>query len=243
MTEDVTGVIELTIAPLDQYYYVSREAGDTFSTKPYVMHTALYYALGFLPTRFRVAEQSPSYEEHFRQSSLTDGVYFHPARLLKAGTYETRRFSVKGDAYRTEAVQENKNLLETGHQRTLEPGAVFRTFAICRGETDPSSVVNRINSYIRIGKKMATAHVQTAVHDVTVQDGSFELRQPVGRTDLDSSEYQFLGSLRTESMAPVDLITEGNLAGHHVRVDPVFGNPNDQKVALPVRGQFLGITG
>lgn len=242
MTETVNGVVELKITPLDQYYYVSQESGDTFTTKPYIMHTALYYALGFLPTRFRVAEQTPSYEDHFCRSALTDGLYLHPARLLGGGTYETRRFSVKGDTYRTEPVAENKNLLETGHQRTLSPGAVFRTFALCRHETEPEEVAEQIDSYIRVGKKMTTAHVQTAVHEVEIQEGHFELQQPVARTDLNSSQYQFLGNLRTETMAPVNLIIRSELDGEHVQVEPVFNRTTDETLALPTQGQFLGIT-
>lgn len=245
MAESVRGVVELLITPLDQYYYVSRESQGTesqgtFSTKPYIMHTALYYALGFLPTRFRVAKQCPRYREHFERSTYTDGVYIHPARVVGEDTYETRRFSVKGDAYRTKPTEENKNLLETGHQRTIEPDVVFRTFAVCRNEADPHTVAGRIDSYVRIGKKMAPARVQTTVHDVTIRDGQFELRQPVGRTDLNTSEYGFVGNLQMESMAPVDLITACDLEGPHVRVEPSFGG-RQEEVALPANGRFIGI--
>lgn len=241
MTEDVRGVVEISITPLDQFYYVSRESRDTFSTKPYIMHTALYYALGFLPTRFRVSEQSPSYKEHFLRSGLVAGLYLHPAQVVGEEDYRTRRFSVKGDAYRTEPVQENKNLLETGHQRTIEPDIGFRTFAVCRGNRDPATIADRLGPYVRVGKKMTTARIRTAVHAVEARDGTFDLGQPVARTDLKSSQYQFLGSIKTEAMAPVDLITECELEGTYATVDPTFGPGSSGTVALPVRADFLGI--
>lgn len=242
MTRDVTGVVELSIIPLDQYYYVSRESGDTFSTKPYIMHSALFYALGLLPTRFRVGEQTPAYTDHYEQSRATEGIYIHPATVVGGGRHMTRRFSVKGDTYRSEAKQENKNLLETGHQRTYEPGVQFRTFITCGDGTDAQSFAQRLPSYIRVGKKMTSARLETAIHDVTPEEGRFTLDQPVGRQDISTDEYEILGSVHMESMAPVDLLTQSDLSGQYVSVNPQFGpQRRDMAVTLPTDARFLGI--
>lgn len=240
MTEEIRGVLELEITPLDPYYYVSRESGTTFSTKPYIMHTALYYALGLLPTRFRITEQSPSYEDHFKEALGTDGSYIYPAVAVSEEQFTTRRFAVKGDAFRTEAVQENKNLVETGHQRFVDPEVRFQTFALCQGNLDPSSFEDRLPSYIRVGKKMTTARLRTDIHRVDVQSGDFQLGQPIGRTDIPSDRYDVLGNIRTEPMAPVDLITECKLRGPHVRIKPRYGRRGSGSVALPTKAHFLG---
>lgn len=241
MTEHTVGVVELEITPLDQYYYVSREAGDTFRTKPYLMHTALFYALGLLPTRFRVGEQTPSYTQHFKNADGTDGLYIHPARLIGEREHTTRRFSVKGDTFRSEAVQENKNLLETGHQRTLQPDLTFRTFVICRGRREPGAFAERISPYVRVGKKMTTAKVRTRIHEGESEEGCFELGQPVGKSDVPQDEYDVLGDITMESMAPVNILTSGNLSGPHVSITPSFGPGNDETVSLPIEAEFLGI--
>lgn len=241
MTRDVAGVVELSITPLDQYYYVSRESGNTFSTKPYIMHSALFYALGLLPTRFRVGEQTPAYTEHYKQSSATDGIYIHPATVVGGAKHMTRRFSVKGDTYRSEAEQENKNLLETGHQRTYEPGIQFRTFITCDEKANAVSLANRLPAYIRVGKKMTSAALKTAVHEVVTQAGEFSLGQPVGKQDL-SAGYDILGAVSMESMAPTDLLTRSDLAGRYVRLTPEFdSNRRETTLALPTETTFLGI--
>lgn len=242
MTDEVRGVVELEIIPLDPYYYVSRESGKKFSTKPFIMHSALYYALGILPTRFRVSEQNPSYQAHFEEALSGDSLYIHPAQARGGEQYATRRFAVKGDSYRTEAVQENKNLLETGHQRFIEPDARFQTFALCREDLDPTDFDSRVPTYVRVGKKMTTARVRTALHETASRSGTFELGQPIGRTDIQSDQYRFVGGIRTEPMAPVDLITDGTLEGPHVRIEPEFGSTASETITLPTNVNFLGIS-
>lgn len=242
MPRNVTGVVELSITPLDQYYYVSRESGDRFSTKPYIMHSALFYALGLLPTRFRVSDQTPVYTTHYERSEAAEGIYIHPATIVGGGRHMTRRFSVKGDTYRSEAQQENKNLLETGHQRTYEPNLQFRTFVTCSEGTDAPTFAQQLPSYIRVGKKMTSARLEADVHDVTPKEGRFTLDQPVGKQDISTDGYDILGSVHMESMAPVDLLTQSDLSGQYVSVDPRFGSEHrDMPVTLPTDVCFLGI--
>lgn len=241
MTQHPTGVVELAITPLDQYYYVSREAGTTFRTKPYIMHTALFYALGLLPTRFRVDEQTPAYSQHFKQAVGTNDLYIHPARIVSEQEHTTRRFSVKGDSFRSEAEQENKNLIETGHQRTLQPDHTFRTFVLCRGERSSEEFAEGVPPYVRVGKKMATAHVRTRVHEAKHRVGQFELGQPVGQSDIPSDGYDVLGNVNMDSMAPVNLITKSDLSGPYVSIEPYFGQTGQDSVELPADAQFLGL--
>jgi CRISPR type I-D-associated protein Csc1 len=234
-------IVEVEINPLDQFYYVSREAGETFAVREYIMHTALYYALHLLPSRFRVTEHIPSYQEHFEASDLASDLYIHPAVPTDrtSGSYTTRRFAVKSDEFRQRAEQENKNLKETGHQRFIDPETRFRTFMIA--DDRGMELVDRLPPYIRVGKKMTTARVRTRIHEGESEEGRFELGQPVGKSDVSQDEYDVLGDVTMESMAPVNVLTSGDLSGPHVSITPSFGPGNDETVSLPTEAKFLGI--
>lgn len=232
-------IVEVELTPLDQLYYVSRESGDDFSTRPYVMHTALYYALGLLPSRFRVLEQTPKYQSHFEESDAS-GLYIHPAIPVDsvAGKYTTRRFAVKADKFRDRAEQENKNLKETGFQRFIDPGVRFQTFVRVDGG-NPDDLADKFAGYCRLGKKMTATRVRTATHTVEPTTGTFGLDHPIGNVDMDSGVYDILGDLHMESMVPVNLITEARLDGEYVSFEPTFGSTGDT-ITLPTQTTFLG---
>jgi len=231
-------IVEVELTPLDQLYYVSRESGDDFSTRPYVMHTALYYAFGLLPSRFRVAEQTPKYRTHFTDSAA-NGIYIHPATPIDgaAGEYTTRRFAVKSDKFRDRSEQENKNLKETGFQRFINPGVRFRTFMRV-DEGDPEQLADQLEGYCRLGKKMTTTRVQIAHHKADRATGNFELGHAIGNVDINTDVYDLRGNLHMESMVPVNLITEGNLSGEYAVFDPAFGSKSG-RIAIPIQTEFL----
>jgi CRISPR type I-D-associated protein Csc1 len=230
-------IVEVEINPLDQFYYVSREAGETFAVREYIMHTALYYAFHLLPSRFRVTEHTPSYQEHLEASDLASDLYIHPAVPIDrtSGSYTTRRFAVKNDKFRQRAEQENKNLKETGHQRFIDPETRFRTFVIA--DDRGTELVDRLPSYIRVGKKMTVARLGTSLHTADPQTTTFELGQPVGNVDLPADTYTVTGDVRLESMMPVNVLTEATIEGPHVKIDPDFGP--SAPVALPTETEFL----
>ena len=230
-------IVEVEINPLDQFYYVSREAGETFAVREYIMHTALYYAFNLLPSRFRVTEHTPSYQEHFEESDLANDLYIHPAVPVDrtSGSYTTRRFAVKGDEFRQRAEEENKNLKETGHQQFIHPETRFRTFVIA--DNRGAELVNRLPPYIRVGKKMTVARLRTSLHTADPDIREFELSQPVGNVDLPTDTYSVTGDVRLESMMPVNVLTEAMVEGPHVKVDPEFGPSTP--IALPTKAEFL----
>lgn len=232
-------IVEVELTPLDQLYYVSRESGDDFSIRPYVMHTALYYALGLLPSRFRVLEQTPKYQIHFEESDASE-VYIHPAMPVDsvAGKYTTRRFAVKADKFRDRAEQENKNLKETGFQRFIDPGVSFQTFVRVDGGNQ-DELADQFAGYCRLGKKMTATRVRTATHTVEPTTGTFGLSHPIGNVDMDSDAYDILGDLHMESMVPVNLITEAELAGEYVSFESTFGSTGAE-ITLPIHTEFLG---
>lgn len=231
-------VLEVDITTTDSLYYVSRESGDRFSVKPYVMHTALYYALGIFPSRFRCAEQTPFYDED--REDLKD-LYVHPATSRELEGYETRRFVVKGDNYRTESRRENRNLMETGYQKSILPGSTFRTYIVYDTSERVDDLVEKSPTYIRLGKKMSSARVDvTDLGRHSTESGDFDLSQPVSNKDLDfDNEYDLLGNLRWERMNPVDLLVEGELNGPHISFTSSKEN-NGERIELPSNAKFLG---
>lgn len=232
-------IVEIELTVLDQLYYVSRESGDDFGTRPYIMHTALYYALGLLPSRFRVSEQSPKYTTHFENSQAANGLYIHPATPVGdvAGQYTTRRFAVKGDEFRQQSEQENKNLKETGFQRFLNAGTTLRAFArVDNG--DASRLADRFEGYCRLGKKMTSTRVRTVHHTVTPETGEFDLGHPISNVDIGTQNYRMLGNIHLEPMMPVNLITQAHLSGEFVSLTPAFGSETGS-IALPTETEFL----
>lgn len=238
MTEsDRLYAVECELTPQDSLYYASREAGETFSTRPFLMHTALYYAFGFFPSRFRTAEQSPSYVEHRGGSVLGSEAYVHPATAIDQPRYQTRRFAVKRDSFRTESTRGSGNFKETGHQKMIEPGVSFRTFITTTDTETLDRVREAVPPHIRIGKKMTSTRVNTHVHEVPVHSGTFSLGHPISDLDYPEDTYELQGNIHWERMAPVDLLTEAELDGRHGTVEPHFGEGDT--VSLPADAAFL----
>lgn len=230
-------VLEVDITTADSLYYVSRESGNRFSVKPYLMHTALYYALGIFPSRFRCAEQTPFYDE---DRECIEDLYVHPAVPIELEGYETRRFAAKGDSYRTESQRMNRNLMETGYQKSIIPGSAFRTYIIADKSEEVDDLLEQSPTYVRVGKKMASARVE--IFDLgrfKTKSGDFNLTQPVSCKDLDfENEYDLLGNLRWERMNPVNLLVEGRLNGPHLSLND-SQRKNEERIELPSSAEFL----
>lgn len=225
--------VEITVE--DDLYYVSREDGGNFSTRPYLMHTALYYAFRIFPTRFRTSVQNPHYEE-----DRDDGpkIYIHPAKAKSLSGYEKRRFSVKTDSYRSKSEKENQNLMKTGHQKTIRPGSIFQTFITSNSKEKLSRQKEKLPDYIRIGKKMSSARVRCGeIVEAEIEEGSFSMDIPVSTKDLDfEEEYSVKGDLNWENMNPVDLLTDGKLQGPHADFEL---SENDSTISVPAEIGFL----
>lgn len=231
--------IETKLTPMDSFYYASREAGETFMTKEYVMNTALYYALGLFPSRFRTAEQRPRYLSDREESYWGDRVYLSPATALDQPDFQTRRFSVKTDTYRSVSEQRSSNFKETGHMKTIDPGLGFRSFVLCESEGDRNELLDSIPSYCRLGKKMASTRVQTEPFTAEEAPGEFELGHPVGILDLPDDDYEILGNVAYQKMVPVNLLMEASLEGPHITHSPRWQRTRENDLALPTEAGFL----
>ncbi len=238
MTESIYG-IELKFTPMDSFYFASREAGETFMTKEYVLNTALYYALGLFPSRFRTATQQPQYLTDRDNSYWGSAVYITPATALSQPDFQTRRFSVKKDSYRTTSERRSSNFKETGHMKTIDPGLGFRSFALCRSESKRDELLQTIPSYCRLGKKMASTQVETKPFSASEKSGEFTLGHPVGVLDVPQDEYEILGGISYEKMVPVNLLMEATIAGPHIEYSPNWDRNEEDGISLPTKAGFL----
>lgn len=238
MTPSIYG-IELKLTPMDSFYYASREAGETFMTKEYIMNTALYYALGLFPSRFRTAEQRPRYLSDRDHSYWGHRVYLSPAVALDQPDFQTRRFAVKTDTYRSVSEQRSSNFKETGHMKTIDPGLGFRSFALCDSEADRDELLDTIPEYCRLGKKMASTAVQTEPFSAEVTSGQFELGHPVSILDLPKDTYEILGGISYQKMVPVNLLMEASASGPHITYAPEWTRNRKRELALPADAGFL----
>lgn len=231
-SESVYG-IEIEITLQDSFYYASREAGETFLTKPVLMHTALYYALDLFPSAFRIAEHTPHYVTHRDASEFGDEVYLHPGLAINDPSYTTRRFAVKPDEFRQASERGSANFKETGHMKMIDPGITFQTYAVCDDDATRDAVLEELPSYARVGKKLSLARIETTSFEAPIQHGTFGLSHPIADVDIDRSTYTIRGGLEWERMNPVDLITRADLEG------PYFEFGSDNPRAFPSNLRFL----
>lgn len=240
---DTFDVVEMELTVDDQFYYVSKESGDTFETLPYIMHTALYYALGMLPSQFRSLTNTDQYKEHYEASGMAQDIYIHPATALTTAESTTRRFSCKGDAYRRDTEPENKNSKETGHQKYLNPGTTFRTFIRVdpTSDTTAADVIAEIPPHIRTGKKMTSTRVECHQHTATKQTGEFTLGQPIACPDFDMHDFDTYKNIDKEQLN-VDLLQRAIMTGEYITVEPVKSPVEgmNETVSLPTQTSFLG---
>lgn len=238
MTHTIYG-IEIKLTPMDSFYYASREAGETFMTKEYVMNTALYYALGLFPSRFRTAEQRPRYLSDRNESYWGNRIYLSPATALSQPDFQTRRFSVKTDTYRSVSEQRSSNFKETGHMKTIDPGLGFRSFALCKSEADRNELLDSIPAYCRLGKKMASTRVRTEPFKAEKRSSQFDLGHPVGILDIPKDEYDILGNISYQKMVPVNLLMQASIEGPHITYSPRWVRHKESDLALPTEAGFL----
>jgi CRISPR type I-D-associated protein Csc1 len=238
MTQRLYG-IELRLTPMDSFYYVYREAGETFMTKEYVMNTALYYALGLFPSRFRTNKQRPRYLEDRDESYWGNRVYLSPAVALNRPEFQTRRFAVKTDQYRSSSERRSANFKETGHMKTIDPGLGFRSFAICASEEARDELLSTISPHCRLGKKMASTRVEVSPFEATQTQGEFNLGHPVGMLDVPKDEYDVLGNVSFKKMVPVNLLIQARLNGDHITIEPEWSTQKGQDVSLPTNAAFI----
>ncbi len=234
-------VLEGRIRTRGEVTFTSREVGRLADTEPYVLNTALYYALGLASGRYVDTSYEPTYVED--TADLADDVYVSPAAPVPGTNpnYVTTTYNATRDEYveinysAEDDPYEKQNLPSFGRRRSLAQGTHLRFFVVPRARS-ANSLVDELPQYVRLGKKRGKARVDFTIREATQESGSFRLNHPIGAYDHDEAP---LGNVVTKSMKPTPLILQGDYEGEHLRIDR--GDPDNEPdvVELPRGLTFL----
>ena len=234
-------VLEGTIRTRGEVTFTSREVGRLADTEPYVLNTALYYALGLASGRYVDTSYEPTYIQDTEE--IAEDVYVSPAAPVPeispnyvTTTYNTTRdeyveinYSAEDDPY------EKQNLPSFGRRRSLAQGTHLRFFVVPRGKS-AEELKDDLPQYVRLGKKRGKARVDLRVRQATEHEGSFQLNHPIGAYDHEESP---LGNVITKSMKPTPLILQGDYEGEYLQIDREDAESEPDEVELPRGLTFL----
>jgi CRISPR-associated protein Csc1 len=243
-------VIEATIRTMGEVGFASREVGRLADTEPYVLNTALYYALGLAGGRYVDRKFEPTYIDD--TEAVAEEVYVSPAVPVPAPgdssahtEYLTSTYNATGDEYATvnysaqNDPNAKQNLPSYGRRRVLGHGNHLRCYLIPKDET-VTEINEKIPQYIRLGKKRGKARVDTRLVDARRQTGAYQLGHPIGAYDYDSTPT---GNVITKTMQPTPIILQAGYEGDHLAIStqPADSEDDDRfpRVCLPASLRFL----
>jgi CRISPR-associated protein Csc1 len=234
-------VLEATLQVCGEVTFTSREVGRLADTEPYILNTALYYALGLARGRYLNTGYKPTYLED--TADIAEEVYLSPAVPVEGtspefvtSTYNATRdeyveihYSAQDDPY------QKQNLPSFGRRRSLAAGTVLRFFAIPRGG-DADALASELPTYLRLGKKRGKARLDVTRREAEERSGSFQLGHPIGGYDYEPTP---LGNVATKSMKPTPLILRADYEGDYLRIDRSAAERGPNSIALPRNLEFL----
>jgi CRISPR-associated protein Csc1 len=234
-------VLEARIRTRGEITFTSREVGRLADTEPYVLNTALYYALGLAKGRYVDRSFEPTYVDD--TEPVAEEVYVSPAAPVPGTTpqYVTTTYNTTRDEYAVvnyaaeDDPNESRNLPSYGRRRSLARGTDLRFFVVPR-ERDAGDVSADLPQYVRIGKKRGKARIDLATREATRHSGSFRLNHPIGAYDHDATP---VGNVVSKSMQPTPMILQADYEGDFLRIDRSDADTDPEVVELPSGLTFL----
>lgn len=238
-------ILEATLSTHGKVGFASREVGRMADTDPYILNTALHYALGFAGGNYVDITHQPTYIED--TADIVDEVYVTPAtpvavesdsirteylttnRNARTDTYATPNYSAENDP----TGKASQNLPTFERERALAPGNYFRFYVFPYGRTT-ESIRETLPSYIRLGKKRGKAHVQYRVVNAERRSGSFSLGHPLSIYDHDARP---LADVVMRQMRPTPLWFEGEFETDHYAIESPIQSTD--RVHYPADAKFL----
>lgn len=229
-------VLEATIRTRGEVTFTSREVGRLADTEPYILNTALYYALGLASGRYVDTTYKPTYIED--TANLTD-LYISPAAPATdaAPNYITTTYNATSDEYAevNYSAQDDpnakQNLPSYGRRRSLGQGTVLRFFIVPR-DRSIDDVAERVPQYVRLGKKRGKARLDLQKRVASRQSGEFRMNHPIGAYDYTDTPN---GNVITKSMKPTPIILQGDYRGEYLSID----RGESDRVRIPAGLTFL----
>jgi CRISPR-associated protein Csc1 len=234
-------ILEATIRTRGEITFTSREVGRLADTEPYILNTALYYALGLARGQYVDTDYQPTYVDD--TAAVADDVYVSPAAPVPGTSprYVTTTYNASRDEYvevnysAQDDPYEKQNLPSFGRRRSLAHGTLLRSFLVPRGRS-ASELASDLPQYVRLGKKRGKARVDLTVREASRRDGSYRLNHPIGVYDHDDEP---VGNLVTKSMKPTPLVMQGDYEGEYLRIDRSEADDAPEVVELPRGLRFL----
>jgi len=240
-------VLEATLTTHGKVGFASREVGRMADTDPYILNTALHYALGLAGGNYVDVTHQPTYIKD--TAEIVDEVYVTPAtpvavendsirteylttnRNARTDTYATPNYPAEDDPTR----KASQNLPTFERERALAPGNHFRFYVFPYGRT-AASVKETLPSYIRLGKKRGKGHVRYRIVDAERKSGAFSLGHPLSIYD---HEAQPLGSVVMRQMQPTPLWFEGDFEADYYAIESPTESYDGDRVYYPADAKFL----
>jgi CRISPR-associated protein Csc1 len=221
--------------------FTSREVGRLADTEPYILNTALYYALGLASGRYVDTDFEPTYIDD--TDGIAEDVYVSPAAPVPGTSpnYVTTTYNATRDEYAEinysaeDDPYEKQNLPSFGRRRSLAQRTKLRCFLIPR-KRSASELQSGLPQYIRLGKKRGKARLETVVRDASEQTGAFQLNHPIGVYDHDEVPT---GNVITKSMKPTPILLQGDYDGEHLEIDREGAPTEPDTVSFPQDLTFL----
>jgi len=228
------GVLEM----MSELFFASLEPGNNYTTRPLILNTALYYALGYcsgryvnVPVKKGSAKQNPTYVED--TASFYSKLYVSPAKPVKSIRFASEITNARSDEYiqyDTYEKQMNSPTGKYGVRKQILPGGKFVFFVLSFDGNEPDLPV-----YIRLGKKRSKASVTWSECPVTRKKGSFILNHPVLVDDLTQIPSRDISFKR---MQPFDVIERGSFEGEYYLIQR-GGKEKKEDVVFPASIRFL----
>lgn len=229
-------VLEATLQTRGEVTFTSREVGRLADTEPYILNTALYYALGLASGRYVDTTYEPTYIEDTQD--LTD-LYISPAAPVPdtSPNYITTTYNASRDEYAemNYSAQDDpnakQNLPTYGRRRSLGHGVVLRFFILPQGKS-AREISEQLPQYVRLGKKRGKARLNLQRRTASRQSGEFRLNHAIGAYDCPDTPE---GNLITKSMKPTPIILQGDYDGEYLSID----RGDEQRIRFPSNLTFL----
>jgi len=234
-------VLEATIRTRGEVTFTSREVGRLADTEPYILNTALYYALGLSSGRYVDSSYEPTYLAD--TDDIAERVYVSPAAPIPGSSqnYVTTTYNATRDEYvevnysAQDDPYEKQNLPSYVRRRSLAQGTTLRFFLVpLEGSAD--ILLSELPQYIRLGKKRGKARLDITKRPASRQTGKFRLNHPIGAYDYDETPT---GNLITKSMKPTPLVLQGDYTGEYLTIDREDTQNDPDRVRLPTGIRFL----
>lgn len=197
----------------DRLFFASEEIGDQLVlTKPFILHTALYYALDICPTRYVDLGREKHYVEDTEE--IKDKFYLTPAAPITSVRFETATYNAMNDEYiKPKQQRRDKNIPKFGRERHISPQTKFLFYIL---DYHSSLSKSDFKTNIRLGKKKAKAKLDIEEREGKIKEGEYSVNHPFGLYDYDKipeAEVEYI------DMRPMPLIKRANFTGKYIEIE------------------------